>query len=485
MLGARSCSFLSSNARVEQDKDRGSPVLVQCRWFESPVPDKGDETEKSKVNKVRHSVHFGEARICDQPSENNEIKTTPIYTIEEGEQINPIDKGEEESKKEDKPKKQSIYSSSNSIPIIKVAKVTNLNKSYGENAAAPHKVVPGLNRSGITIKVYAKCLAPDIEYKTVIVGENMSSRELIWLLLSKYRMKHRDPKLFYLTMDVTVRKTGIPIKRTMVLEDDARPAQLRSCNPWGECKFSLQMRKGGLVRVYDSVLVEELKYKCLLISEETTVEDVIRILLNCYGLDKLEEISRFCLFEIGEIRERKLNRNEKPLAVQSHWSSNSHYQKFVLRRATRSVSNQFPEETCVDDNDKLYWGYSSNDSSSSTCSEIENAFHPIKSASSRIKTAISNPSTLDSFSTPTAFSSALPLSALLSLSRPTATSLSSPSLFPSLPTYSESPVSPLSMAGESISYLVKQSSLRIIKGPSFGSVSSDNHSEESEHFFYI
>ena len=108
---------------------------------------------------------------------------------------------------------------------------------------------------GVTLKVYARCLAPDIEYKTVIVSENMSSKDLVWLLLSKCRMKHRDPKLFYLTMDVTVKKTGIPIKRTMVLDDDARPVQLRSCNPWGECKFSMQMKKGGLVRVYDSVLV--------------------------------------------------------------------------------------------------------------------------------------------------------------------------------------------------------------------------------------
>ena len=95
-------------------------------------------------------------------------------------------------------------------------------------------------------------------------------------MLTKCRMKQKDPKLYYLTMDVTVKKTGIPLKRTLVLDDDSRPAQLRSCNPWGECKFSLQMRKGGLVRVYDSVLVEELKYKCLCISEETTVEDVIR-----------------------------------------------------------------------------------------------------------------------------------------------------------------------------------------------------------------
>ena len=30
------------------------------------------------------------------------------------------------------------------------------------------------------------------------------------------------------------------------------------------------------MRVYDSVLVEELNYKAILISEETTVEDVIR-----------------------------------------------------------------------------------------------------------------------------------------------------------------------------------------------------------------
>ena len=56
------------------------------------------------------------------------------------------------------------------------------------------------------------------------------------------------------------------------------------------------------------------------------------------------------------MRERKLNKNEKPLSVQvintvpalysvncdmqSHWGSHSPYQKFVLRRATRSVSAQ-------------------------------------------------------------------------------------------------------------------------------------------------
>ena len=35
--------------------------------------------------------------------------------------------------------------------------------------------------------MYAKCLGPDIEYKTVNVPEIISSRELVLLLLSKYR----------------------------------------------------------------------------------------------------------------------------------------------------------------------------------------------------------------------------------------------------------------------------------------------------------
>ena len=209
-----------------------------------------------KPSKVRHSVHFGEEDDgnCDQDHSEDRIKTKE-------EESNKVTKDEE------KPN-----SCTNTVPIIKVsslscptslssscvqvAKVTQLNCTQTEvDTNNNEKTVPVLGGLGVTLKVYARCLAPDIEYKTVIVSENMTTRDLVWLLLSKCRMKHRDPKLFYLTMDVTVKKTGIPIKRTMVLDDDARPAQLRSCNPWGECKFSMQMKKGGLVRVYDSVLV--------------------------------------------------------------------------------------------------------------------------------------------------------------------------------------------------------------------------------------
>ena len=92
----------------------------------------------------------------------------------------------------------------------------------------------------------------------------------------------------------------------------------------------------------------------------------LQVIVSIHHIDSMKrpqwKFFRFCVFEIGERRERKLNRNEKPLAVQvlswsaswksmitvvltshvqSHWSSSSSsYQRFVLRRATRSVSNQ-------------------------------------------------------------------------------------------------------------------------------------------------
>ena len=62
-------------------------------------------------------------------------------------------------------------------------------------------------------------------------------------------------------------------------------------------------------------------------------------------MTRFDVIFRFCIYESGDFRERKLNKNEKPLSVQSHWSSGGPYQRFVLRRATRSVSNQVSNNT--------------------------------------------------------------------------------------------------------------------------------------------
>jgi len=186
----------------------------------------------------------------------------------------------------------------------------------------------------VSLKIYASCLRPDIEYKTLSVSYQARSRELIWQLLGKYKMKHRDPKLFYLSMEVVISKA---VTRTLVLDEEARPAELVQCNPWGEARLTLCMKKGGLVRVWDSVLMTESQYKSLLISEETTVEDVVRILFHCYGLGDPEtrgpERSRFCLYEHcrSSNYERKLLGEDRPLAVQDSWLDPDQF-RLVLRR---------------------------------------------------------------------------------------------------------------------------------------------------------
>lgn len=84
------------------------------------------------------------------------------------------------------------------------------------------------------IKVYAKCLRSDIEYKTLSVTMQTTSREVVAMLLSKFRMKHRDPRLFYLTMEVAVKRAGV--RTTLTLSEDARPAALQTCHPKGYSK---------------------------------------------------------------------------------------------------------------------------------------------------------------------------------------------------------------------------------------------------------
>lgn len=86
-----------------------------------------------------------------------------------------------------------------------------------------------------TIKVYANCLRPDIEYKTLCISYETTCREIVQNLLNKYRMRHRDPKLYYLTMEVTVRRPNV--RTVLPLDEDARPAVLQSCHPRGDSRY--------------------------------------------------------------------------------------------------------------------------------------------------------------------------------------------------------------------------------------------------------
>jgi len=187
------------------------------------------------------------------------------------------------------------------------------------------------------IKVYASCLRSDIEYKTLGISHQTTSTEVIWMLLSKYKMRHRDPKLFYLTMDIDFASeapTSNLNSKTLRLDDHARPAELRLCYPKGDCKFTLQMQKGGLIRVYDSVLMAESNYKCLLISDKTTVAEVINILFHCYGLERIERVNRYCMVQVkNDCLESgvKLHPDDCPAVLQTKWISEEDF-KWILQR---------------------------------------------------------------------------------------------------------------------------------------------------------
>ncbi|XP_044740409.1 uncharacterized protein LOC123301630 isoform X2 [Chrysoperla carnea] len=213
-----------------------------------------------------------------------------------------------------------------------------------------------------TIKVYAKCLRPDIEYKTLSITFQTTCKEVVTTLLNKYKMRHRDPRLFYLSMEVTVRKAGV--RTQLALDEDARPAVLQSCHPRGDSKFSLQTRRGGLVKVYDSALMSNSQYKSLLISARTTSDELIALLLSCYGSS--EPIEQFSLYEVSNDREqqRKLHPDDRPLLVQQSWQLPCH---FLIRRNPdyRPLSRR-----------KFNWTHDLSTISSGTTSNTSTKQHP-------------------------------------------------------------------------------------------------------------
>ncbi|GFG31825.1 hypothetical protein Cfor_10248, partial [Coptotermes formosanus] len=72
-------------------------------------------------------------------------------------------------------------------------------------------------------------------------------------------------------------------------------------------------------------------YKSLLISDRTTVDDVINILLNCYN--SKERVEQFSLYEVCRSQEyqRKLHPDDCLLHVQHCWTSPNEFH-FLIRR---------------------------------------------------------------------------------------------------------------------------------------------------------
>lgn len=211
-----------------------------------------------------------------------------------------------------------------------------------------------------TLKVYTACLRLDIEYKTLAVSWDTTARQIVTQVLRRCKMRHRDPRLFYLSMEVRIRRADA--RTLLTLDDTARPAMLQACHPTGESKFHLQMKAGGLIRVHTSALQQTSQYKSLLISEQTTSDELLSLLLSCYN--STEPVEDFSLYEVCPDQEyqRKLHPDDLPLRAQILRNQKGDACHFLVRRirnmARRSIqldiqnNNQQPKYS-IDINSSL------------------------------------------------------------------------------------------------------------------------------------
>lgn len=133
-------------------------------------------------------------------------------------------------------------------------------------------------------------------------------------------MRQKDPRLFYLTMEVTVRKAGV--KTVLALDDEARPAILQACHPKGDSRFCLQTKPGGLIRVHTSTLEPTSLYKSLFISEETTSDELLILLLSCFN--STDAVEQYSLYEVSICRPLDCTHTFRLLSAHRH-----HLRQFV------------------------------------------------------------------------------------------------------------------------------------------------------------
>lgn len=76
------------------------------------------------------------------------------------------------------------------------------------------------------------------------------------------------------------------------------------------------MKPGGLIRVHTSVLQPASQYKSLMISEVTSSDELLALLLSCFNLT--EPVEQYSLYEVcpGQEYQRKLHPDDLPLRSQ-------------------------------------------------------------------------------------------------------------------------------------------------------------------------
>ena len=161
------------------------------------------------------------------------------------------------------------------------------------------------------IKVFASCLMPELSYKTVAIKPKTTSKQLISGLLKRLRLRHKDPRLLYLNMELMVNQEI----RTIRLDDNTRPAELLSCNPWGESRFILHSKPGTLIRIHTEMVRPASVYRSLVLSKETTVREVMSMLWGKRVTKQLVMVEK----KEGSM-ERQLELDQCPVQIMDNWT---------------------------------------------------------------------------------------------------------------------------------------------------------------------
>ena len=94
-------------------------------------------------------------------------------------------------------------------------------------------------------------------------------------------MLDKDPDLFYLTLelcDSNPSQEGLT-KKTLVLDMDSRLVVFSSCHTRFDCKFILRMKMGKEVKIFISVLDQNMEVITIRINEDTTMIIMMFVLI--------------------------------------------------------------------------------------------------------------------------------------------------------------------------------------------------------------
>ncbi|KAI6178166.1 Ras-associating domain-containing protein [Aphelenchoides besseyi] len=179
------------------------------------------------------------------------------------------------------------------------------------------------------LRVFTRNIKADTDYKTLKISSQTSALTVIQMLLSKFRLAHRDPNLFRLCMEITTRYMGNLIKSILELDDAARPLELQRCHPLNMSRFLMVVANDPvLTRIDDSIICPQSNYKSLLLSRRTTALETIRLLLQICRVTNVDE-TNFKLYLTNSDTEVELSYDVRVADIYLQMSPE---QKLVLRR---------------------------------------------------------------------------------------------------------------------------------------------------------